>query len=55
MNNMKLVLTPPPIYHGSSTCKTLLEEKFAPVNKKKCGCQNVRKCGDIKDGEKYTT
>ena len=50
MMNMKLlaVVTPPSIYHGFSTQKTLWEEKFTlgeftAVNMKKCGSLNVRK------------
>ena len=60
--NMKLlaVVTPPPIYHGCSTRKTLWAEKFTlgdftPVNMKSCGGQNVRKQRDIKDRDKYIT
>ena len=38
-----LVVTPPSIYHGFSTRKTLLEDKFAPVNIRSCGSRNVWK------------
>ena len=64
--NMKLlaVVTPPSMYHGCSTWKTLWEEKFkgvenstlgdfTAVNIKKCGCRNVRKHREIKDSDKY--
>ena len=54
---MKLlaVVTLPSIYHGWSTQKTFWEGIFTPVNKKNCGCNNVRKHGEIKNGEKYIT
>ena len=54
---MKLlaVVTPPPIYHGCSTWKTLWEETFTPVNMKNSGRHNVRKNRDIMDGRKYIT
>ena len=59
---MKLleVVTPPYIYHGWSSRKTLQKEKFTlgeftPVNIKNCGHCNVRKHTEIKNGEKYTT
>ena len=59
---MKLpaVLTPPSIYHSCSTWKTLWEVKFTPgeftpVNMENCGRHNVRKHGEIKNGEKYIT
>ena len=66
--NMKLlvVVTPPSIYHGCSTRKTLWEEnftgeekftlgEFTPVNMKNCGRRNVRKKIYIKDSDKYIT
>ena len=55
--NMKLlaVVTPPYIYHGCSTRKTFLEEKFTPKNMKHCGRRNVSKHRDIKNGKKYIT
>ena len=56
------VVTPPSIYHGCSTRKTLWEEKFTgkenlflAVDKKHCGRRNVRKHKDIKDSDKYVT
>ena len=59
---MKLlsVLTPLSIYPSCSTWKTFWEEnftlcEFTPVNMKNCGRCNVRKHGDIKDSDKYTT
>ena len=62
MINMKLleVITPPSIYHGCSTQKKFLEEKFTPgeftaMNMKNCGCHNVRKHRDIKGSDKYVT
>ena len=56
--NLLAVVTPPSIYHGWSTWKTLWEEKatlgeFAPVNRKNCGRLNVRKHREIKNAEKY--
>ena len=66
MINMKLqaVVTPPSIYHGCSTRKTLWEEKFtgeekftlgefSDVNMKNYGHLNVRKYIDIKGSDKY--
>ena len=59
---MKLlaVVTPPSIYHGYSTWKTLCREiftlgEFTAVNMKSCGRRNVRKHKDIKDSDKYIT
>ena len=61
---MKLleVVTPPSIYHGCSTQKTLWEENytgkenlFLAVDMKNCGPQNVRKDKDIKVSDKYVT
>ena len=59
MMNMKLlvVVTPPSIYHGCSTWKTLLEEKFAlgeftSMNMKNCVNRNARKHRDIKVSDK---
>ena len=60
--NMKLlsVVTPPYIYHGLSTKKTFLEEKFTlgeftPVNMRNCVRNNIRKHRDINNGDKYIT
>ena len=61
--NLLEVVTPPSIYHGCSTWKTLWEEKFTceenftlgeftAVNIKKCGHRNVRKYRDIRDSDK---
>ena len=53
---MKLlaVVTPPPdIYHGCSTRKTLLEEKFIPLKMISCVRRNVRKHREINNGEQY--
>ena len=64
MMNMKLlaVVTPPSIYHGCSTWKTLWEErftskekKFLAVNMKHFGHRNVSKYREIKDSGKYIT
>ena len=61
---MKLlaVVTPPSIYHGCSTRKTLWEEKFTvkkyfflAVNMKICGRFNVRKHKEIKGSDNYVT
>ena len=56
------VLTPPSIYHGCSTRKTLWEENFTgkenlfmAVNIKNCGRRNVRKYKKIKGSDKYVT
>ena len=62
--NMKLlaVVTPPSIYHGCSTWKTLWKEKFtgeekllSAVNMKIYGRRNVRKQKEIKGSDKYVT
>ena len=58
--NILSIVTPPSIYHGCSTWKTLWEEKFTlgeftPVNIKPCGCLNVREHRAIKDSDRYTT
>ena len=60
--NTKLlsVVTPPSIYHGCSTQKTLWEENFivcgfSAVNMKICGRRNVRKHREIKVSNKYVT
>ena len=68
MMNIKLlaVVTPLSIYHGCSTRKTFLEEKFtgeekftlcefSSVNMKICVRQNGRKHIDIKGSDKYVT
>ena len=62
MMNMKLlsVVTPPSIYHGCSTQKTLWEENFIfggfpDENMKNCGRRNVRKHTEIKVSNKYVT
>ena len=49
------VVTPSSIYHIYYTWKTFWEEHFTLVNMKNCGCRNVSKHREIKDGEKYTT
>ena len=56
------VVTPPSIYHGCSTWKTLWEEKFTSkenlfldVNMKNCGRSNVRKHKKIKGSDNYVT
>ena len=62
--NMKflVVVTPPSIYHGCSTRKTLWEEKFTgkedlfmSVNMKHFGRHKVRKYKYIKDSDKIVT
>ena len=62
MMNMNIleVVTPPSIYRGCSTWKTLWEEKFtlaefSAVNMKNCGRHNVRKHREIKGSEHYVT
>ena len=57
-----VVVTPPSIYHGCSTRKTLWEEKFTgnqylfeSVNIKNCGRRKVRKHKEIKDSDKCVT
>ena len=57
-----LVLTPPYIYHGCSTRKTLWEEHFTgkeylflSMNMKNCGCHKVRKRKEIKGSDKSVT
>ena len=57
-----VVVTPPSIYHGCSTRKTLWKEKFAgkenlllDVNMKRCCRRNVRKHKEIKGSDKYVT
>ena len=61
---MKLlaVVTPPYIYHGCSTHKTLWEEKITgkenlllAVNMKNCGRLKVRKHKEIKGSDKNVT
>ena len=52
--NLLSVVRPPCIYHGYSTQKKFWEEKFTPVNMKKCGCHNVRKHRETKNGAHYT-
>ena len=54
--NMELlaVVTPPPYnYICWSTWKTFWGENFTPVKITVCGRRNVRKHGEIKNGEKY--
>ena len=58
--NLLAVATPPSIYHGCSTWKTIWEEKFTgkenlflAVNMKKGGRHNVRKHKEIKVSDKY--
>ena len=62
--NMKflLVVTPPSIYHGCFTWKTLGEEKFTckqdlfqSINMKICGRRKVRKHKNIKGIDKIVT
>ena len=60
--NFLVVVTPPSIFHGSSTQKTLWEEKFTgkqdlfeSVNMKNCGCRKVRKHKEIKGSDKIVT
>ena len=60
--NLLGVVTPPSIYHGCSTRKTLWEGKFtgeekvfSAVNMKNCGCCNFRKHRRIKGSDKYVT
>ena len=62
--NMKLlaIVTPPSIYHGCSTRKTLWEEKFTgtenlflAVNMKNCCRNSVRRHKEIKGIDKYVT
>ena len=55
-------VTPPSIYHGCSTRKTLWEEKFTgkkdlfqSVNMKNCGRHKVRKHKEIKGSDKIVT
>ena len=57
-----VVITPPYIYHGCSTWKTLREEKFTgkqdlfeSVNTKNCGCCKYRKHKEIKGSDKIVT
>ena len=58
-----LVVTPPSIYHGCSTRKTFLEEKFTgkkqdwfePVNMRNCGKRNFRKHKETKDSDERVT
>ena len=60
--NLLVVVTPPSIYHGCSTWKTFLEEKFTgkkylfqSVNMNNCGLQKVRKHKEIKGSDKIVT
>ena len=60
--NILAVVTPPSIYHGCSTQKTLWEEKFIgkenlflAVKMKNGGRHNVRKHKEIKGSDKYVT
>ena len=68
MTNMKLlaVVTPPSIYHGFSSQKKFLEEKFrgeekftlgefSDANMKYCGRCNVKKHREINVSDKYVT
>ena len=57
-----VVVTPPSIYHGCSTRKTFLDEKFTgkkylfqSVNLKNCGRRKVRKHKEIKDSDNIVT
>ena len=60
--NILAVVTPPSIYHGCSTWKTLWEEKFTgkenlflSMDMKNCGRRKVRKHKEIKGSDKYVT
>ena len=55
MNDMKVleVVTKPSIFHGCSTQKTFWGEKLTSVNIEDCGCRNVRKHRDTKNGNQY--
>ena len=58
--NLRVVVTPPSIYHGFSTRKRFWEEKFTlgeftAVNTKSCGRCNVWKQREIKGSDKYVT
>ena len=60
--NLLAVVTPPYIYHGCSTWKTLWEEKFTGkqylfqyVKMKNCGCRKVVKHKEIKGSENSVT
>ena len=59
MMNMNLiaVVTPPSMYHGCSTDKTLWEGKFtlSAINMKHCVRRNVSKHGEIKGSDNYIT
>ena len=64
MMNMKILsfVTPPYIYYGCSTRKTLWEGKFtgeeklfSAVNMKNCGRRNAKKHREIKGSNKYVT
>ena len=57
-----VVVTPLSIYHGCSTRKTFLEEKFTgkkdlfqSVNMKNCGRRRFRKHKEIKGSDKIVT
>ena len=57
-----VVVTPPSIYHGCSTWKTIWEEKFTgkkdlfqSVNMRNCGCHKFRKHKEIKGSDKIVT
>ena len=57
-----VVVTPPSIYHGCSTCKTFWEEKFTgkkdlfqSVNMKNCGRHKFSKHKEIKGSDKIFT
>ena len=57
-----VVVTPPSIYHGCSTRKTLWEENFTgkqdffeSVNMRNYGQRNVRKHKEIKDSDERVT
>ena len=57
-----VVVTPPSIYHGCSTWKTIWEEKFTGkqyvfqyVNMKNCGRRKVRKHKEIKGSDNFAT
>ena len=58
-----VVVAPPSIYHGCSTRKTFLEEKFTgkkqdcfvSLNMRNCGQRNVRKHREIEDIDERVT
>ena len=51
--NLLTVVTPLSIYKGCSTWNTFWEVKFAQVNMKIYGCQNIIEHKDVKNSEQY--